>query len=347
MRLVPLNCTPRLLALAAIFAMPKAMGISAWESVARAEFAVMDSDRSGGVRVMELAAFRRDKGSISWLLKTATWLEFTRADRNGDESINLEEWLAYRMNRVANQLGDQVQRFRSADRSGDGELNVREIRAAFLPRLSPQQATDTLAWLDSDADGLLSMGEFFRYVELSPNALRGMRRRDAEDLLLAIGGAFNYTVFNGAVVDYFAPVHSLYWLRSDADVITACGYQINLDFLVGKSVADAVMEADLAMLLPAGPMPTGTVPPDEGGTMPENSKRPIYVGNFVWDRIDASASQSGATLTGMPPVLPPVAFYPGPYNFGNLLPQHPYLVIYAKNGVVSYLQITMGSPPRP
>ncbi len=309
---------PRFLTMVAIFSMPAAMGIGVRESVARAEFAVMDSDRSGGVRVMELAGFRRDKGSISWLLKTATWLEFARADANGDESISLVEWLFHRMTREVNRLGDQVQRFRSADRNGDGELNVRETRRAFLPVLSPQQATDTLAWLDSDADGLLTMGEFFRYVGLSPDALRGMRRRDAEDLLHAIGGTFHYTMFNGAVVDYFAPVHSLYWLRSDADVISACGYGIDLDSFIGKTDAEAVNEAELAGLLPASPMPPGIIPNDESRL---RRSPPIFI---EWDRP-----------------------HPSPYNFGETLPLHPYLVIHANDGVVRYLEITMGSPPRP
>ncbi len=304
--------------MAAIFATPAAMGIGVKESVARAEFALMDSDRSGGVRVMELAAFRRDKGSISWQLKTATWLEFTRADADGDESIVLEEWAAYRTIPEANRLGDQVRRFRSADRNGDGELNVRELRMAFMPRLSAQQATDTMAWLDSDADKLLTMGEFFRYVILSPDAMRGMRRRDAEDLLQVIGGTFHYTMYNGAVVDYFAPVHSLYWLRSDADVISACGYGIDLDSFIGKTDAEAASEASLAGLLPASPMPPGIIPVDEAVL---NRTSPVFLD---WDRL-----------------------HPSPYNFGDTLPMHPYLVIYARAGVVIFLEITMGSPPRP
>jgi hypothetical protein len=248
----------------------------------------------------------------------------------------VEEGLAHRLTREANGLGDQVQRIRTSDMNRDRKFNVPELSVAVLPRLTPKQAKDTLAWLDSDSDGLLTMGEFFRYVTLSPDALRGMRRHDAEDLLLAIGGTYSYTMYNGAVVCYFAPVHTLYWLRSDADVITDCGYGISLDFLVGKPVADAVREAELAGLLPASPMSPGILPIDEGGTLPENSKRPIYIGNFVWDRAETS-----------PVVMPPGAGYPGPYNFGNLLPLHPYLVIYSKDGMVTQLVITMGSPPYP
>ncbi|OYV07307.1 MAG: hypothetical protein CFE26_01670 [Verrucomicrobiales bacterium VVV1] len=332
---------PLCLTCAALFSLSSAMGMGVRESLARAEFSVMDSDRSGGVRIMEFARYSRDKGSISWLLKTATWLEFTRADANGDESILVDEWLAHRLTRQVNLLGDQVQRFRTSDLNRDRKLNVRELSVAVLPRLTPQQAKDMLAWLDSDSDGLLTMGEFFRYVTLSPDALRGMRRRDAEDLLLAIGGTYSYTMFNGAMVCYFAPVHTLYWLRSDADVITDCGYGIELDFLVGKPVADAAREAELAGLLPASPWSPGILPVDQGGTRPENSKRPIYIGNLVLDRVDTNPSQNGSGST----VMPPVVGYPGPYNFGNLLPLHPYLVIYSRNGMVTQLVITMGSPP--
>jgi Ca2+-binding EF-hand superfamily protein len=337
---------PVFLTSATIFATPVAVGGGVRESVVRAEFALMDSDRSGGVRVMELARFRKDKGAISWLLTTSTWLDFSRADANGDESIVLEEWRSHRMNREANLLGDQVQRFRSEDRSGDGKLNIREIRTVFSPRLTPQQAKDTLAWLDSDSDGLLTMGEFFRYVELGPDALRGMRRRDAEDLLLAIGGTYSYTMYNGALVCWLDPVHTLYWLRSDADVITDCGYGINLDFLIGRPVAEAVSQAELAGLLPASPMPPGILPVEEDRTRPENSKRPIYIGNLVWGGVGVDSSQAGLTVAVMPPALA-IEGSPNPYNFGNLLPLHPYLVIDSKNGIVTQLLITMGSPPRP
>ena len=255
------------------------------------------------------------------MLTTATWLEFTRADMNGDESIGLEEWQSYRLGRRVNLLGDQVQRFRFADWNADRRLNVHEVRLAFQPWLSLQQAKNTVAWLDSNADGLLTMGEFFRYVSLSPDALRGMRRKDAEDLLYAIGGTFHYTMFNGAVVDYFRPVHSLYWLQSDANVISACGYGIDLDSFVGKTDAEAAKQAELAKLIPASPWSPGVRPVDQVLPSLARSTSPVYVGD-----------DSG---------------YPGPMNLGDILPQHPYLVIYARNGVVNYLQITMGSPPYP
>lgn len=309
---------PGILAVAATLGLPTAKAAAVLETMARLEFRAADSNRNGGIGVMELARFRRDSGSIPWMLRTATWLEFTRADVNGDESISLEEWQTYRLGRRVNLLGDQVQRFRTADWNRDRRLSVHEVRLAFQPLLTPQQARDTLRWLDSNSDGLLTMGEFFRYVSLSPDALRGMRRRDAEDLLLAIGGTYHYTMFNGAVVDYFRPVHSLYWLQSDADVISACGYGIDLDFFVGKSDAEAVSVAELAKLLPASPMPLGTTP---NGSSRLRLSPPLV---DDWDRT-----------------------YPGPLNAGNVLPPHPYLVIHARKGVVSYLQITMGSPPYP
>ena len=315
-----LSLSPSFVFLAGMFALPAASAIGAKESVARAEFSLIDSDRSGGIRVMELARYRRDPGSVSWLLKSSTWLEFTRADSNGDDLISPEEWVAQRMFPAANLLGDQVRRFRSADRNGDGKLNTREVRAAFLPRLSAQEGVDTVAWLDSDSDKLLSMGEFFRYVNLGPDAMRGMRRVDAEDLLQAIGGTFYYTMYNGAVIDYFAPVHALYWLRSDANVITACGYGIDLDFLVGGTDAEAVTEAGLCGLLPASPMSPGIIPILFDGDLLDRLP-PIFVD---WDRP-----------------------HPAPLNFGSELPLRPYLVIYSRGGVVEDLQITMGSPPYP
>ncbi len=317
MKLLPTSLIPGFLAVMAVLSPPAAMAANVWESIARVEFRVADSNRNGGIGVLELARFRRDMASIPWLLKTATWLEFTRADSNGDESISLEEWQSYRLGRRVNLLGDQVQRFRTADWNADRKLNVREIQLAFQPWLTPQQAKDTLSWLDSNADGLLTMGEFFRYVTLSPDALRGMRRKDAEDLLYAIGGSFHYTMFNGAIVDYFQQVHSLYSLRCDADVISGCGYGIDLKSLEGKTDAEAVKVAELAKLLPASPMPPGIFP-DDPPTL--KLSRPIYID---WDRT-----------------------HPSPLNSGNVL-RTPYLVIYARDGVVIYLEITMGSPPYP
>lgn len=186
----------------------KAAGIK--PPAAKAEFFLMDANRDGKVQFMEFARFRLDFQTISWRLKTATWLEFTRADADGDEALTQDEWVNYRVYLYNDLLVDQMRRFRQADRNGDGKLSASESRAAFLPRLTSAQAVDAVASLDSDGDHLLTLGEFFRYTYLGEDAMRGLRRRDAEDLLSALGATFNYTMFNGAVVDYFTQVHGVY-----------------------------------------------------------------------------------------------------------------------------------------
>jgi len=290
---------------------------------AKAEFALIDASRDGAVQLMEFARYRLDYQTISWRLKTSTWLDFTRIDSDGNEVLSQDEWVNYRVYPSNDQLVDQMRRFRQADRNGDGKLSASETRAAFQPRLTSTQAVGTVASLDSDGDQLLTLGEFFRYTYLGEDSMRGLRRRDAEDLLTALGATFNYYMFNGAVVDYFTEVHGLYWLRSDADVITSCGYGIDLDSLVGKSDAEAVAAAELVGLIPASPMTPGIIPFETGpvtASSPEARLR--IIGD--WDQK-----------------------HPTPLNAGGMFPLHPYLVIYARAGVVQFCSVTMGSLPYP
>jgi Ca2+-binding EF-hand superfamily protein len=291
-------------------------------AAAKAEFSLIDSNRDGTVQLLEFARSRLDFQTVTWRLKTATWLEFTRIDSDGNEELSQDEWVNYRVYPSNDQLVDQLRRFRQSDRNGDGKLSASETRAAFQPRLTSIQSVALVTSLDSDGDHLLTLGEFFRYTYLGEDSMRGLRRRDAEDLLSALGATFNYSRFNGAVVDYFAEVHGLYWLTSDADVITSCGYGIDLESLVGRTDAEAVKAAELAGLIPASPM-FGTIPVDNPTVAVVSPEARLRIMGG-WDNT-----------------------HPIPLNDGGTFPLHPYLVIYARAGVVQFCSVTMGSRPYP
>lgn len=108
-------------------------------------------------------------------------------------------------------------------------------------------------------------------------------------------------------------------------MITACGYGIDLESLVGKTDAEAVKEAELAGLIPASPMPPGIIPLNRSSIWNSNSVvlTPIRV-VANWDNT-----------------------HPIPLNDGGTFPEHPYLVIYALSGKVRFCEVSMGSPPHP
>lgn len=140
-------------------------------------FAILDADHDEFItpQDLELVASRLADGRAEFVERASAamdriWKRIVALDLNADGKVSREEWLHFREVGVVTVTDAEFAAyntpivraiFECCDRDADGQLTLDDVRHFLVAfGLDPNAAPATLAQLDTDGDGALSLAEF-------------------------------------------------------------------------------------------------------------------------------------------------------------------------------------------